>query len=287
MQTTTYPGNGTTTEFYFDFPYFDNKNIIVTINNTPAPEHTIIGTPGGQNADFPYIGGKVVFDTAPTSMDTITITRKLSLSRIVDYQPLSHITPKLLNQDLNYLIEIAKDFHDELTNIHSKYSAIIDQETTENIINKFEMIRTEISKFKTDLNNLGDINAIQKNIATNTDDISSLKDAQNFTPSGKSTLSNLAMPSKHYEDLELLESGSSYIAPADGYYYLCKTATANNQSVKLTNEDNLMSCENISVGASNWCRSWLPVSKGTRITATYTSAGETRFFRFIYANSAM
>ena len=88
------------------------------------------------------------------------------------------------------------------------------------------------------------------------------------------------MPSKHYEDLELLESGSSYIAPADGYYYLCKTATATNQSVKLTNEDNLMSCENISVGASNWCRSWPPVSKDTRITTTYTTAGETRFFPF-------
>lgn len=39
MQTTTYPGNGTTTEFYFDFPYFDNKNIIVTINNT-LPQNT-------------------------------------------------------------------------------------------------------------------------------------------------------------------------------------------------------------------------------------------------------
>jgi site-specific DNA-cytosine methylase len=137
MQKSTYPGNGTTTEFYFDFPYFDNKNIIVTINNAPAPEHNIIGTPGGTNADFPYIGGTIVFDTAPSSLDTITITRKLPISRIVDYQPLSHITPKILNQDLNYLTEVLKDFNDEIAHINTKYHEITNKESNDILLEKF------------------------------------------------------------------------------------------------------------------------------------------------------
>ena len=52
MQKVSYMGNGTTTEFFFNFPYFENSNIVVTVNNTPAPAYNVIGTPAGSDADI-------------------------------------------------------------------------------------------------------------------------------------------------------------------------------------------------------------------------------------------
>ena len=114
MQKVSYMGNGETTEFAFNFPYFENSNIIVTKNNVAATGYEIIGNPGGLDADIPYIGGRVVFEIAPTALDNITIARQLPLSRVTDYQPLEKISPTTLNQDMNYMMEILKDLQDEL-----------------------------------------------------------------------------------------------------------------------------------------------------------------------------
>ncbi|MFQ6739372.1 MAG: hypothetical protein ACLRFJ_01740, partial [Alphaproteobacteria bacterium] len=130
MQKVSYMGNGSTTEFYFNFPFFENSNVVVTVNNEPATGYYIVGTSGGMDADIPYIGGKVVFETAPTSIDSITIARQLPLERIVDYQPLSKIDPTTLNQDLNYLMEVIKDRKDELLDLTAKYEEIADKEST-------------------------------------------------------------------------------------------------------------------------------------------------------------
>ena len=73
MQKVSYMGDGVTTEFFFNFPFFENSNVVVTINNTAATGYSIIRTPGGLDPDIPYIGGKVVFEVAPTSIDCITI----------------------------------------------------------------------------------------------------------------------------------------------------------------------------------------------------------------------
>lgn len=179
MQKISYTGDGKTSEFRFDFPFFDICNIIVQINNQPATEYNIITTPGTLDSDFPYIGGSIVFATAPGTLDHITITRQLPLARHTDYQPLSPITPTLLNQDLNYLIEIAKDFRDKIVDIETKYSAIIDQESTQNLLSKFDTIHTEITEFYNTLVELGDIDTIQQNIITNTNNISNLTNKTN------------------------------------------------------------------------------------------------------------
>lgn len=179
MQKISYTGDGKTSEFRFDFPFFDICNIIVQINNQPATEYNIITTPGTLDSDFPYIGGSIVFATAPGTLDYITITRQLPLARHTDYQPLSPITPTLLNQDLNYLIEIAKDFRDKIVDIETKYSAIIDQESTQNLLSKFDTIHTEITEFYNTLVELGDIDKIQQNIQTNTNNISNLTNKTN------------------------------------------------------------------------------------------------------------
>ena len=113
MQKVSYMGNGSTTEFTFNFPYFENSNITVTKNNQTATGYSIVGTSAGADADIPYTGGKVVFETAPGALDNITIARSLPLSRIVDYQPTTKLEPTTLNQDANYLMEVIKDLQEE------------------------------------------------------------------------------------------------------------------------------------------------------------------------------
>lgn len=180
MQKVSYMGNGSTTEFYFNFPYFENSNVVVTKNNQTATGYNIIGNSGGLNADIPYTGGKVVFETAPGTLDNITISRNLPLSRIADYQPLARIDPKTLNQDLNYLMEILKDQKDDLDNFSAKYADIVNQDTTQNLLSRLNTVGQQIT-------DLGDISQIQS-------DISGLKNAENFTTVGKATISSMGIP---------------------------------------------------------------------------------------------
>lgn len=148
MQKVSYMGNGETTEFAFNFPYFENTDIIVTKNGAPATEYNIIGTSAGLDADIPYTGGKVVFDTAPTALDSITIARSLPLTRIVDYQPLEKIAPTTLNQDMNYMMEVLKDLQDELNTFQTQYSEITDKESTTTLLARISAIHDEIVAVK-------------------------------------------------------------------------------------------------------------------------------------------
>ena len=157
MQKVSYMGNGSSTEFTFNFPFYENTNIVVTINGTTATGYTVVGTSAGLNADIPYTGGKVVFDTAPIATDSITISRALPLTRFVDYQPTELINPTVLNQDQNYTLEIIKDFRDELDEFDEKYGEIIDTESTQTLIQKIDTVSTQIT-------NLGDISTLRQNV---------------------------------------------------------------------------------------------------------------------------
>lgn len=174
MQKVSYMGNGSTTEFYFNFSYFENSNVVVTKNNQPATGYNIIGNSGGLNADIPYNGGKVVFATAPGTQDNITISRSLPLSRIADYQPTAKIEPTILNRDLNYLMEVIKDRKDELDELITQYSEIADKESTTTLLARISAIHDEIVEIDAKITALGDISQICGDIATNTGDIKAL-----------------------------------------------------------------------------------------------------------------
>lgn len=96
-----------------------------------------------------------------------------------------------------------------------------------------------------------------------------------------------AMPSNRYENLTLGASGASYTAPADGYIYLNKSATAANQSITIINDSNGMRTNDSATGSGIWVATYLPVSKGQPIRITYTTDGTTNVFRFIYANGVV
>nr|MBQ0091526.1 hypothetical protein [Candidatus Enterousia merdequi] len=151
MQTVSYMGDGSTTEFVFNFPYFENSNIIVTKNNSPATDYSIVGNPAGLDADIPYIGGKVVFETAPSLTDSIIIARQLPLTRSVDYQPTSKLEPTVLNQDMNYTIELLKDLKDELEILRVQYHDIADKESAQILLAKIEAVTNQIRNFEQEI----------------------------------------------------------------------------------------------------------------------------------------
>lgn len=156
MNKISYMGDGETTEFFFDFPYFEDSNIIVTQNNIKITNFTVLGTRGGSNADIPFIGGKVVLEFAPSTTDCITITRKLSLERTVDYQPTAKIDPSTLNQDMNYTMEVLKDFQNDLTDFKTLNG---DPTATQELLLKIDAVSQQISA-------LGNITQIRDNIST-------------------------------------------------------------------------------------------------------------------------
>ena len=277
MQKVSYMGNGSTTEFTFNFPYFENSNIIVTKNGASTTGYSIVGTSAAPDADIPYTGGKVVFETAPTSLDSITISRNLPLTRVVDYQPTAKIEPTSLNQDMNYLMEVLKDFNDELETFSTQYAEIVDKESTTNLLAKITAIGESIVNVSAQITALGDVSTIRS-------DITSLKDAGNFTATGKSTIAHQSMPSNSYTDLTLGADGSSYTAPADGYLYLARTSSASGQRVKFTNTSAAnMAVSTWSSGTQN-LEIIMPVSKSDVVYVYYNAGGATNQFRFIYAN---
>lgn len=115
------------------------------------------------------------------------------------------------------------------------------------------------------------------NTSTNKADIS----LSNITNEGKTTASAWPMPSDTYIDLTLGTSGTSYTAPANGWFSLNK-ACAVGQSVSLNNTSKNMQtrCQSSVATAS---AVYLPVMKNDQVVVLYDANGNTNVFRFIYA----
>lgn len=105
-------------------------------------------------------------------------------------------------------------------------------------------------------------------------------DLTNLTSSGKSAICRLGIASDRYVGLTLGASGSTYVAPANGYVYFSTSllTTAGYQSIICNN----MIAESRVTIVGVACRVWLPVKKGDVFTVNYDTQG-TRIFRFIYA----
>lgn len=174
MQKISFMGNGRISEFYFNFPYFETSNIIVTVDNAPAHGYNIIGNAGGPNADVPFNGGKVVFDTPPRQMEYITIARQLPLIRIADYQPMARIEPVMLNQDLNYLMEVLKDKQDDLDTLRTQYAEIADHDSAAAILARISAIHDEIVDIDAKIAGLGDISTLRTDVSTNSENITAV-----------------------------------------------------------------------------------------------------------------
>ena len=94
--------------------------------------------------------------------------------------------------------------------------------------------------------------------------------------------SGLGMPSNRYIDLTLGASGTNYIAPANGWYYLGRCATANGQYIDMYNTTSNYRFQTQAVGTA-YCLITIPAKKGDIVKINYTVNGELNGFRFIYA----
>ena len=90
------------------------------------------------------------------------------------------------------------------------------------------------------------------------------------------------MPSDVYTDLTLGATGATYIAPADGWFYLRKTSTASGQYA-LFKVNGWYRYTGFVPSASVNITMFTPVKKGDELTIDYTLAGATGIFRFCYA----
>lgn len=117
------------------------------------------------------------------------------------------------------------------------------------------------------------INLLSK---TQFDEISNLEAESLYAVYG----SGAGFPSFNYDDLSLGASGTEYIAPANGWVVFGKAATAAGQYINLASGVNVVQV--VSYANGNILSICLPVLKGKTFKASYTVAGATNSFRFIY-----
>jgi len=127
MYKISYTGDGAETEFVFAFPFFQNADIKVAINNTLLDTDSYDINP---NDDFN--GGLVVFSVAPDNGAQVDIFRQISLTRVIDYQPTAKIDAEDLNSDFNFLLAALQDLRaididlSEWKNVHDNVLSKID-----------------------------------------------------------------------------------------------------------------------------------------------------------------
>ena len=107
MYKISYTGDGVNTEFVFTFPFFQNADIKVCINN-----ELLSTTQYDVNPNEGFDGGLIVFANAPQTGAHIDIFRQVSLDRVIDYQPTQKIDPEDLNADFNFILAAFQDLHE-------------------------------------------------------------------------------------------------------------------------------------------------------------------------------
>lgn len=94
------------------------------------------------------------------------------------------------------------------------------------------------------------------------------------------------MPSSRVIDLTLGASGSTYTAPANGWFYLNKVAGGDWYYCEFTNAVGgtwgIVPCWGSEYRTSP-IKIWTPVRKGAKIKVNYNATGATNYFKFIYA----
>lgn len=296
MQKVSYVASGKTTTFYFNFPYFERDNIVVTVNNGPAPSYNLIGTRGGTDPDFPFVSGRIVFQKPPKHFDTITIERHLPLVRPVDYQPLAKITPTMLNQDMNYTMELLKDIRDDLDTFNTNYADIVNKESTELLLSKIALVNQNIATLSEQIAALDgisdimdDIDDLQESIVSINTNINNLDtavlSAQNNINTINTTINTpnkwCYLPSNNYIDLNV-QNGGTYVAPENGYIWLQAGQNSNTQLyVDILDPDGNLIYSNGAI--LDYGCVFVPIIKGNTAFIRYTAK---QFLRFIYALSA-
>ena len=95
------------------------------------------------------------------------------------------------------------------------------------------------------------------------------------------------MPSDKYIDLTLGASGSTYTAPANGYFYLVKVAGKDNADIRFYNKTKDIVKEALPKISTNWIYVRMEAQKGGVFGIVYSATGDTKKFRFIFAEGEL
>lgn len=129
-------------------------------------------------------------------------------------------------------------------------------------------IEVDIDEIATDLNNKADTDLV------------------NVTDTGNIAMANASMPSATYDDLTLGASGTTYTAPADGWFYFSGRPTQNGGGLDLINATNGFA-NNMKTVANAYVGIFLPVKKNDVVTVNYSAlASPGGTLRFYYAKGA-
>lgn len=113
------------------------------------------------------------------------------------------------------------------------------------------------------------------------------QEVANLIPNNSDLISGYSMPSDRYVDLELGASGTTYTAPANGWFLVSKNINSG-QYIKIYNLPANSAKVMIGACASSSFANFnqvigVPVKKGDRAQVTYTASGTTNWLRFVYA----
>ena len=103
----------------------------------------------------------------------------------------------------------------------------------------------------------------------------------NLSASGKSLVSGWSMPSNRHIDLTLGASGSTYTAPANGWFHFNAGSKSGNKWGNISN--GIYSIASTSISSVYNAKVLYPVKKGDIVTVSYTLDTDNPVFRFIYA----
>ena len=131
-------------------------------------------------------------------------------------------------------------------------------------------------------------NSVQQTAGLNSELFNNKLDlnANNLDTAGKSLISGLGMPSNRYIELTLGASGSTYTAPANGWYLLSlHNGSANTYSYMNNITSNNVVGGSILVGITE--QRLLPVKKGDSVMITYGAIdAQDKVLRFVYAEGS-
>lgn len=130
--------------------------------------------------------------------------------------------------------------------------------------------------------------AIEQTAGLNTELFNNKADLNlmNITNGAKEIMATASMPSGTYRDLTLGSSGSTYTAPADGWFYLMKNAGVSVAWISLENKTGKIVTNQAAPGNANSMANYIPAKSGDTVAVTYSATGTTSAFRFIYAEGA-
>ena len=97
-----------------------------------------------------------------------------------------------------------------------------------------------------------------------------------------SYMSSVVAPSSKREDLTLAATGTSYVAPANGWFSLNKKSAAAGQTIYMSSNGTQQGMRSYASG--NECCASVYVKKGNKVIVDYSCTGDTKSFRFVYAD---